>query len=419
MSKIHFKGDDDKNKTVEGFRLNDITCTMRRGKITAIVGDVGSGKSSLVAALLGQMKQISGERKLYGSVCYVPQEAWLLNMSFRENIIFGTEFDPEHYKKTIEVCALERDIKLMADGDLTEIGERGTNLSGGQRQRISLARAVYKYSDIILLDDPLSAVDQHVGKHIFEKCIVSYLKEKQKSVIFVTHQLQYLSKVDEVIVIKNNRICEMGSYDELMKLKGHLYLLVGENAETSGQIDEESYEEGELGSETSGTFEAATINKSRNSLRTENELQLNGLALPPIKENGSTHEQFLNRQQIIENHQSTLISTDANSRKGYLEKIKRNRVGIASNVSENPQMFTNTIKEEYDAERGIVMPEDAAPMKLVLEDQSLTYKKSPFLTYLQAGSGVIITLIVFAYFFAVHVVRILSGKTNHLEIKVL
>jgi len=96
-----------------------------------------------------------GEFKVSGSISYVPQEAWLLNMSLRENIIFGSEYNQSKYNKIIKVCALERDLKLMSDGDQTEIGERGINLSGGQRQRISLARCAYKDSDVILLDDPL------------------------------------------------------------------------------------------------------------------------------------------------------------------------------------------------------------------------------------------------------------------------
>ncbi len=137
------------------FCLSDLSFTVRRGQLTAIVGDVGSGKSSLLAALLGQMIKVEGECMVFGSIGYVPQEAWLLNMSLRENIIFGSPYDEDKYRKVIQVCALERDLSLMANGDQTEIGERGINLSGGQRQRISLARCVYKLNDVILLDDPL------------------------------------------------------------------------------------------------------------------------------------------------------------------------------------------------------------------------------------------------------------------------
>jgi len=181
---------DIKGETSE-FGLTDFNFQARKNKVIAVVGDVGSGKSSFLAALLGQMNVISegsnSECKVYGSISYAPQEAWLLNMSLRDNITFGSDFEEKHYNRVIKVCALERDLKLMADGDNTEIGERGINLSGGQRQRISLARCVYKMSDVVLLDDPLSAVDQHVGKSIFNQCIKGILKGK--TVIFVTHQL--------------------------------------------------------------------------------------------------------------------------------------------------------------------------------------------------------------------------------------
>jgi ABC-type multidrug transport system fused ATPase/permease subunit len=140
------------------FALNNLTFSAKKGKLTAVVGDVGSGKSSLLAALLGQMIRMEGECKVYGSIGYVPQEAWLLNMTLRDNITFGSDFDEKRYNQVIKVCALKRDLSLMADGDQTEIGERGINLSGGQRQRISLARCVYKLDDVILLDDPLRFV---------------------------------------------------------------------------------------------------------------------------------------------------------------------------------------------------------------------------------------------------------------------
>jgi ABC-type multidrug transport system fused ATPase/permease subunit len=186
VQKASFKWDL-KNESSD-FGLYDLNFTARKGKVTAIVGDVGSGKSSLLAALLGQMIRTNGDYKVMGSIGYVPQEAWLLNMSLRDNITFGSPYDEKKYNQVIRVCALKRDLQLMRNGDQTEIGERGINLSGGQRQRISLARCVYKLSDVILLDDPLSAVDQQVGKHIFTKCIKGYLREK--TVIFVTHQLQ-------------------------------------------------------------------------------------------------------------------------------------------------------------------------------------------------------------------------------------
>ena len=134
------------------------------------------------------MKKIEGDCTVFGSVSYVPQEAWLLNMSLRDNITFGSEFNLDLYERVIKVCSLQRDLKLMPNGDQTEIGERGINLSGGQRQRVSLARCAYKLGDVVLLDDTLSAVDQEVGHDIFNQCIKGFFRDK--TVLFVTHQLQ-------------------------------------------------------------------------------------------------------------------------------------------------------------------------------------------------------------------------------------
>ncbi|KAG0289698.1 Multidrug resistance-associated protein 1 [Linnemannia gamsii] len=199
-----------------GPALQGINLKVKRGEVVAIVGDVGSGKSSFVAALLGQIRQTgSGPKlKLYGKSSYVPQEAWLNNLTLRENIVFGKAFEEERYNTTVKVCALERDLTLLAHGDRTEIAERGSNLSGGQKQRVSLARAVYHKSDIVLMDDPLSAVDQNVGKHIFDQCIRGYLAGR--TVIIVTHQLQYLHRCDRIVMLQSGKIAYQGTYQELM-----------------------------------------------------------------------------------------------------------------------------------------------------------------------------------------------------------
>ncbi len=135
------------------------------------MGKVGSGKSSILSSLLGEMNKFKGKVYLNGSVSYVPQQAWIQNATLKDNILFGREFNSKHYHEIIETCALATDLNILPAGDRTEIGEKGINLSGGQKQRISLARAVYNESDIFLLDDPLSAVDAHVGKHIFDNVV--------------------------------------------------------------------------------------------------------------------------------------------------------------------------------------------------------------------------------------------------------
>lgn len=152
-------------------------------KICIVLGKVGSGKSSLLSGLLGEMHKLNeGHVNVNGSTAYVPQQAWIQNATLRDNILFGVDYDERLYDKILNSCALKPDLDIMPAGDLTEIGEKGINLSGGQKQRISLARAVYSKADIYMLDDPLSAVDSHVAKHIFDNVIGpdGILKDKVK-----------------------------------------------------------------------------------------------------------------------------------------------------------------------------------------------------------------------------------------------
>ncbi|XP_030837464.1 multidrug resistance-associated protein 5 isoform X2 [Strongylocentrotus purpuratus] len=195
--------------------LFDINLEVGKDSLVGVCGSVGSGKSSLINAILSHMIHVDGSVAVDGSFAYVPQQACILNMTLRENILFGLEFDEDRYVDVVEACGLAPDLEILANGDLTEIGERGINLSGGQKQRISMARAVYSQRDIYLLDDPLSAVDAHVGQHIFENVIKKLLKGK--AIIFVTHQLQFLSHCDRVLFMKSGRIFADGPHNTLMK----------------------------------------------------------------------------------------------------------------------------------------------------------------------------------------------------------
>uniref|UniRef100_A0A673VW37 ATP-binding cassette sub-family C member 5 n=1 Tax=Salmo trutta TaxID=8032 RepID=A0A673VW37_SALTR len=180
------------------------------GKLTGICGSVGSGKTSLISAILGQMTLLEGKVAVNGDFAYVAQQAWILNATLRDNILFGKEYEEE------SACCLRPDLAILPNADLTEIGERGANLSGGQRQRISLARALYSDRAIYILDDPLSALDAHVGNHIFNNAIKKQLRHK--TIIFVTHQLQYLVDCDDVIFMREGSITEQGSHEDLMRL---------------------------------------------------------------------------------------------------------------------------------------------------------------------------------------------------------
>uniref|UniRef100_A0A8D1SQ16 Multidrug resistance-associated protein 1 n=1 Tax=Sus scrofa TaxID=9823 RepID=A0A8D1SQ16_PIG len=200
--------------------LHGITFSIPEGSLVAVVGQVGCGKSSLLSALLAEMDKVEGHVAIKGSVAYVPQQAWIQNVSLRENILFGRQLQERYYKAVIEACALLPDLEILPSGDRTEIGEKGVNLSGGQKQRVSLARAVYCNSDIYLFDDPLSAVDAHVGKHIFENVVGPKGMLKNKTRLLVTHGLSYLPQVDVIIVMSGGKISEMGSYQELLARDG-------------------------------------------------------------------------------------------------------------------------------------------------------------------------------------------------------
>ncbi|MBN3298523.1 MRP5 protein, partial [Amia calva] len=198
--------------------LHCIDLAVQKGKLVGICGSVGSGKTSLISAILGQMTVLEGIIAVNGDFAYVAQQAWILNATLRHNILFGKEYEEERYNAVLSACCLRPDLAILPNGDMTEIGERGANLSGGQRQRISLARALYSDRAIYILDDPLSALDAHVGNHIFNNAIKKQLK--QKTILFVTHQLQYLVDCDEVIFMKDGSITENGSHEDLMQLNG-------------------------------------------------------------------------------------------------------------------------------------------------------------------------------------------------------
>ncbi|KAI9331615.1 P-loop containing nucleoside triphosphate hydrolase protein [Obelidium mucronatum] len=215
-----FKDKDPLSLDAANLTLHGVNISIPAGSLVAIVGAVGSGKSSLLSAICGQLKPVSNKAAvtLNGSVGYVPQQAWIMNASLRDNILFGLPFNEERYNHAIEVCALKRDLEVLSGGDQAEIGERGINLSGGQKQRVSLARLVYFNSSIVLLDDVLSAVDAHVGKQIFNECICGALKEKTR--LLVTHQLHFVPQADFVITMKDGRVSEQGTYAELMAANG-------------------------------------------------------------------------------------------------------------------------------------------------------------------------------------------------------
>ncbi|XP_046342169.2 multidrug resistance-associated protein 1-like [Haliotis rufescens] len=220
--------------------LKDISVSVSRGGLVAVVGQVGEGKSSLINAILREMVVITGTTDVQGSIAYVPQQAWVQNDTLEQNILFGAHFDRERYDAVLEACALGPDLELLPGGDQTEIGEKGINLSGGQKQRVSLARAVYNDADIYLFDDPLSAVDSHVGKHIFDKVISNKGRLSDKTRVLVTHNVSVLSRVDTILVISNKCVKERGSYEELMSRNSVLKQVV--SSSPVADIDQKSWD---------------------------------------------------------------------------------------------------------------------------------------------------------------------------------
>ncbi|KAJ4955109.1 hypothetical protein NE237_011892 [Protea cynaroides] len=225
---------DDEGK--EGL-LRDLKLVIKKGEIAAIVGTVGSGKSSLLAAILGEMHKISGTVRVCGTTAYVAQTSWIQNGTIQDNILFGSPMNEERYSETIRVCCLEKDLEMMEFGDQTEIGERGINLSGGQKQRIQLARAVYQDCDIYLLDDVFSAVDAQTGSEIFKECVRGILKDK--TILLVTHQVDFLHNADLILVMRGGRIVQSGRYNEILESGTDFEALVIAH-ETSMELVEKS-----------------------------------------------------------------------------------------------------------------------------------------------------------------------------------
>ncbi|KAI7968222.1 hypothetical protein EIK77_010392 [Talaromyces pinophilus] len=226
------------------FKISDLNLSVKRNELIAVIGTVGSGKTSLLAALAGDMRLTEGSIRLGASRAYCPQYAWIQNTTVRGNISFGKEFDESWYNTVVNACALRPDFDVFPNGDSTEIGERGITVSGGQKQRLNIARAIYFDADIILMDDPLSAVDAHVGRHIMDQAICGLLKDKCR--ILATHQLHVLSRCDRVVVMDDGRINAIDTFDNLMRdnlLFQRLMSTTTQDQENDKEKDEEEVED--------------------------------------------------------------------------------------------------------------------------------------------------------------------------------
>jgi len=206
--------------------LTDIDFIARKGELSCVVGRVGSGKSSILQAILGDVWKLQGDVVVHGRIAYVAQQAWVMNASVRENIVFGHRFDPEFYEKTVKACALSDDFKALPDGDKTEVGEKGISLSGGQKARLTLARAVYARCDIYLLDDVLSAVDQHVGRHLIDNVLGPNGLLSTKTRVLATNSVPVLHRSDFITMLREGKIVEKGTMEQLLARRGEVFNLV-------------------------------------------------------------------------------------------------------------------------------------------------------------------------------------------------
>ncbi|XDV24944.1 hypothetical protein PO909_028962 [Leuciscus waleckii] len=264
--------------------LSDINIRIPTGQLTMIVGQVGCGKSSLLLAMLGEMQTISGKvfwskmpdceilfdgniSKNRYSVAYATQKSWLLNATVEENITFGSPFNKQRYKAVIDACSLQPDIDLLPFGEQTEIGERGINLSGGQRQRICVARALYQNTNIVFLDDPFSALDIHLSDHLMQEGILKFLQDDKRTLVLVTHKLQYLIHADWIIAMKDGSVLREGTLKDIQTHDVELY----EHWKTlMNRQDQELEKETELESQT--TLERKTLRRAFYSREAKNQI---------------------------------------------------------------------------------------------------------------------------------------------------
>ncbi|KAH7850856.1 hypothetical protein Vadar_003828 [Vaccinium darrowii] len=219
--------------------LTDINLVVQRGEKIAICGEVGSGKSTLISTILGEVPDINGTVQVNGKIAYVSQTAWIQTGTIQESILFGSAVDQHRYQEVLEKCSLKKDLEMLPFGDRTIIGERGVNLSGGQKQRIQLARALYQDADIYLLDDPFSAVDAHTATSLFNEYVMGALA--RKTVLLVTHQVDFLPAFDSILLLSEGKIVEVATYDQLLASSQQFQTLVNAHKVTTGSELQSDY----------------------------------------------------------------------------------------------------------------------------------------------------------------------------------
>ncbi|XP_027365915.1 ABC transporter C family member 5-like isoform X1 [Abrus precatorius] len=281
--------------------LSGIHMKVEKGMTVAVCGMVGSGKSSFLSCILGEIPKLSGEVRVCGSVAYVSQSAWIQSGNIEENILFGNPMDKAKYKNVLHACSLKKDLELFSHGDQTIIGDRGINLSGGQKQRVQLARALYQDADIYLLDDPFSAVDAHTGSELFREFVLTALADK--TVIFVTHQVEFLPAADMILVLKEGHIIQEGKYDDLLQAGTDFKALVSAHHEAIEAMDIPNHSED---SDENVSLDASVMS-SKKSLASANDID--GLA-KEVQEGSSDHKAIMEKKKAKRSRKKQLVQEE-------------------------------------------------------------------------------------------------------------
>lgn len=330
-----WSGDSDK------LTLNNISFTVNKDNpLLAVVGAVGSGKSTLLQCILDELPPLSGEINMKGEIAYASQEPWIYSATLRENILFGLPYDFNWYNTVVEACALDKDIELLPHGDLTTVGERGITLSGGQKARVSLARAIYCKADIYLLDDPLSAVDAAVSRHLFDRCIRGMLSQTS-CVVLVTHQLQYVQQCDTVLGLNEGCVTVIGDPSEILKSGFDFIGLLGENEDNKGKDPRKQYlvRKDSLVSTNRGSLGQLQVSSALKNITEEEEEEEEGK-----EEIDETNIDYLTEDDTLADAESVYsvppltahfkkqISNEfdgpSNMREGARKKVSQNALGI-------------------------------------------------------------------------------------------
>ena len=227
---------------VENLALKDLTFSLKSHDLLAVIGRVGCGKSSIFNLLLNDLEIKTGVLKSNMSISLAPQEAWIFEGTLKDNILLGRPFDQDRYNEVLRVSCLDADIRLLANGDKTFVGDRGITLSGGQKARVGLSRAIYIDADLYLLDDPLAAVDPAVATKIFHNCINGFLSNKAR--ILVTHQHQFLSDIEKIVLLDNGRQVICGTFDQILNVENEFVQKMKDMINDGGEkVDTVEHEE--------------------------------------------------------------------------------------------------------------------------------------------------------------------------------